>query len=446
MAQVQLPSIFGSNMVLQQASNVPLWGSAAANRHIKITTSWNHQSYSCVADKSGHWKVFVKTASAGGPYEIKIDNGKELTLSNILIGEVWLCSGQSNMEIPLKGFLNQPVLHSNNILAHANNTQLRLFHTERAVSNEPQSDCRGSWQVSTPAAAATFSAVGFQFAQQLQQILNVPVGIIESTWGGTPIEGWMDRESLESFSYVKLPSDTSRPDRLKPTCLFNGMIAPIAGLTVKGFLWYQGEYNVRHPYDYAGLMKSMIHAWRKLWSNDSLPFYYVQIAPWKYASNRDSVPLLREAQQQVQDAVPHTGMAVTIDAGNEFTIHPPDKTVVSERLLYWALGDAYGMHGIAYKSPYFQSMQKKGRVINLDLSDALHGLSSGHQEINGFEIAGADHVFHAASARIFKRKVQVQSDDVPDPVAVRYAFKDWVAPNLYNTEGLPVAPFRTDNW
>jgi sialate O-acetylesterase len=445
MAGVKLPSIFADNMVLQQKSNVPLWGWADANKRIKISTSWDHQSYSSVADKSGRWKVVIRTPSAGGPYEIKIDDGKALTLTNILIGEVWLCSGQSNMEIPMKGYKNQPVLNSNNILAHANNAQLRLFHIERAVSNKPELDCKGSWQVSTPDAAATFSAVGFQFAGELQKILNVPVGIIESTWGGTPIEGWMSSESLSRFPYEKIPSASDTADRFKPTCLFNGMISPIAGFTIKGVLWYQGENNVRHPYDYADLMTSMIGSWRKLWANDTLSFYYVQIAPWKYAANRDSVALLREAQQKVQDEVPHTGMAVSIDVGNEFTIHPPDKTTISERLLYWALGETYGMKGIAYRSPYFKSMQKNGNVISISLSNAPNGFTSDHEEIIGFEIAGADHVFHPAKARIFKDVIQVQSDDVPDPLAVHYAFKDWVSPNLYNTEGLPVAPFRTDN-
>ncbi|TAM94558.1 MAG: sialate O-acetylesterase [Chitinophagaceae bacterium] len=449
--KIKLPSIIGNDMVLQQLSNVPLWGESNSNTIVKVTTSWNHKTYRTRSDATGHWKIRISTPEAGGPYKITFDDGSVLTLKDILIGEVWVCSGQSNIEISLEGYGNTPILHANDILMKADNPDLRLFHVQRAVSNSPLADCTGAWKISTSESASTFSAVGFQFAQMLQHILKVPVGIIESAWGGTPIEAWMDKKSLQSFPYIHtpVPNDSTKPDRLRPTCLFNGMIAPIAGYGIKGFLWYQGNGNVTHPghvYDYDKLMVAMVNEWRNLWKLDTLPFYYVQIAPWKYGKYRDSVPYLWAAQQRAQSEIPHSGMVVTVDIGSQYTVHPPDKTTVSKRLLYWALGDAYQRKGIAFASPVYKNMDIKGNVITVTFTNTPHGFTSWDKRISGFEIAGADKIFYPANAKIYRNSIEVESDKVPDPVAVRYAFKDWVVGDLYNTEGLPVAPFRTDNW
>ena len=446
--KISLPSIIENNMVLQQQSQVPLWGKSRSNRLVSLTTSWNNKVYKARSLSNGSWKVFIQTPVAGGPYTITISDGEKLVLSNILIGEVWVCSGQSNMEISMLGYGNQPILNSNDILAHSDNSQLRLFHVQRAVSNTPLDDCQGSWQISTPESAADFSAVGFQFAQAMQKILKVPVGIIETSWGGTPIEAWMNKESLSAFPDIKTPveNDAAKADRLRPTCLFNGMVAPIAGFGIKGFIWYQGETNVPHPFVYDRLMKSMVDEWRKLWARDTLPFYYVQIAPWVYRSNRDSVAILRERQQKAQTEIPHSGMVVSIDKGSEFTIHPPDKTAIANRLLYWALGDTYQKNGIAYRSPLYKGMSIKGDTITITFFNTPHGFTSFDQPIKAFEIAGKDRVFHPANASIYKNSIRVTGGDVTAPTAVRYAFKDWVTGNLYNTEGLPVAPFRTDDW
>lgn len=450
--KIKLPSVIGSDMVLQQQSAVPLWGNSSSNAAVRVTTSWDHKTYNTHADAAGHWRVKVVTPRAGGPFEITFSDGTALTLKGILIGEVWVCSGQSNMEMPMEGFVNTPILHANDILMQADNPQLRLFHVRRAVSNTPLADCEGSWVVSSPENARSFSAVGFQFAQMLQHALHVPVGIIEAAWGGTPIEAWMTKNSLQAFTDIKIPveGDTVKADRLRPICLFNGMIAPVAGFSIKGFLWYQGEANVAragsHPYNYDKMMAAMIEAWRKLWQQDTLPFYYVQIAPWVYRNNRDSVAYLRDAQRRAQQEIPRSGMVVSIDAGNEFTIHPPDKTIISKRLLYWALGDAYHKRGIAYRSPEYEDMQVKDSTAIIRFTDASQGFTSWDKEISGFEVAGPDKVFYPAKARIFKKSIRVKSEQVAHPVAVRYAFKDWVTGNLYNTSGLPVGPFRTDHW
>lgn len=446
--KVRLPSIINDNMVLQQQSTVALWGKANKNTVVSVATSWNNKLYKTRSLSDSSWKIEIETPVAGGPYTITISDGEKIQLSNVLIGEVWICSGQSNMEITMLGYDNQPVLNSNDLLTQADNSQLRLFNVKRAVSNTPLNDCEGNWQISSPESAANFSAIGFQFAQALQKILKVPVGIIESTWGGTPIEAWMDKKSLTSFTGVRVPveNDTLRPDRLHATCLFNGMISPIAGFGIRGFLWYQGETNVPHPAVYDNLMRSMVLEWRALWKKDSLPFYYVQIAPWIYRASRDSVPLLRESQQKAQDEIPNSGMVVSIDKGSQFTIHPSDKTTIANRLLYWALNQTYGKKGIACQSPRYKNMTIKGDSVFITFSDAPHGFTSNDQDINGFEIAGTDRVFHPAKAKIYRKSILLINDNPSGPAAVRYAFRDWVVGNLYNTEGLPVAPFRTDNW
>lgn len=448
--KIKLPAILSDNMVLQQQSQVPLWGQATENHKVIIVTSWDHKQYTIQSDAKGKWKAEIQTPEAGGPYEITFDDGNKLTLTNILVGEVWVCSGQSNMERSMLGAINQPVLNSNDILIHAHNPQLRLFHIERQISNTPLEDCKGAWELSTPENAGTFSAVGFQFAEKLQETLNVPVGIIEAAWGGTPIKGWMDKKSLQPFHQLKIPpADNSvKASSQNSTCLFNGMINPIIGYGIKGFLWYQGEWDRRNPYLYKDLMAAMVKEWRTLWKRGELPFYYVQIAPYDYpGKSQDSVPYLREAQAQAMKAIPHSGMVVSTDVGNKNTIHPPDKTTIANRLLYWALGDAYHWNEIAYESPSFNSMEIKDSTVTVSFNQVPLGLTSFDEKINGFEIAGKDKKFYPAEAKIKGRgKVVLQNDKVAHPVAVRYLFKDWAAGNLYNVAGLPVAPFRTDHW
>lgn len=450
LGKIKLPAIISDNMVLQQQSSVPLWGSATENKRVTVLTSWDHKKYTAQCDAKGNWRIEIQTPAAGGPFNITFDDGSKLTINNILVGEVWVCSGQSNMEKPMLGGVNQPILNSNDILMHANDKKLRLFHVGRTVSNTPLNDCKGSWDISTPENASTFSAVGFQFAKQMQEILHVPVGIIEAAWGGTPIEGWMDRESLQSFSTIKIPAsdDTKKADPHTPTCLFNGMINPILGFGIKGIIWYQGENNRRNPSMYADFMAAMVKGWREKWKSGTLPFYYVQIAPYVYGGAlKDSVPFLREAQAHAAKIIPHSGMVVSMDVGNKYTIHPPNKTIIAKRLLYWALGDTYQWKGVAYKSPSFDTMRIKNNTVTVSFSQTPHGLTSFDEEIRGFEMAGNDKIFYPAAATIKgKGDVLLQCEQVAHPVAVRYLFKDWAEGNLFNTEGLPVAPFRTDTW
>lgn len=453
-AEIRLPALIGDNMVLQRESEVPLWGTAAANARVTVTTSWNDRGYTVRADRNGNWRITVSTPQAGGPYEMTFTEDQvkrspaTVQVRNVLIGEVWLCSGQSNMEMPVRGFKNQPVLLSNELLADAGKPMVRLFQVQRAVSATEAADCTGSWELSSPGSVAGFSAVGYQFARRLQEILQVPVGIIQSTWGGTPIEAWTDRASLSGFPELAypFPSDSVEAGRLVATCLYNGMIAPLAGYGIKGFLWYQGEANRARPEQYTDLMEAMVRGWRKKWGNDQLPFYYVQIAPYDYPSHAATVPYLREAQLKAMERIPCSGMVVSVDVGSSETIHPPDKSTIARRLLYWALANEYHMEGIAFRSPEFESLEVKGNKLLIRFKHALRGLSSFGKQLTSFEVAGADRVFHPAVATLSSDGVLLHSDQVAHPVAARYAFKDDANGNLYNTAGLPASPFRTDDW
>lgn len=447
--KVVFPSIIGDNMILQRQSMAPLWGTATTNATVTIQTSWDKKIYKTKAGANGKWNISVSTPAAGGPFTISFSDGQLITLKNILIGEVWLCSGQSNMEMPVKGFRNQPILNSNEIAANSENPNIRMFLLEKAISRTPLDTCKGSWTESNAATSRQFSAIGFQFAQMLQEKLKVPVGIIGTYWGGTPIQAWMDESSLKSFPEMKIPipGDTARLSPNAPTSLYNAMINPVVGFGLKGFLWYQGESNVGIYPSYERMMQSMVGEWRKLWKNDSLTFYYVQIAPYTYgADTARRSAYLRETQLKASSSIPNAGMAVAMDVGTQRGIHPPDKTTISKRLLYLALAKTYHKQGIVFSGPVYKSMKVDSSRINILFDFAENGLSSFGKELSNFEVAGADKIFYPAIAKITNSGITVQSDRVKEPVAVRYSFKDWVVGDLYNSEGLPASSFRTDDW
>lgn len=436
-------------MVLQQRSDVLLWGKATAGSKVTVTPSWDHKAYGVTAGGDGAWKVMVKTPGAGGPYSIRFSDGKTVTLNNILIGEVWLCSGQSNIEMPVKGFRNQPVLGSTQLLMDADNPQIRLFRLERVQARTLQTDCKATgWQEANAASVTDFSAVGYQYAKMLQEKLKVPVGVIMTTWGGTVIEAWMDRQSLASFRGIKVLNvdDTAKIFKNEPTVLYNAMVHPLVGYGIKGVIWYQGEQNRPNPGLYDSLLVTMVKEWRRLWNRGDWPFYYVQIAPYGYNDKLGPAAPLREAQLKALPRIPNAGMVVSMDAGEQRSIHPADKTVISLRLACWALADTYGRAGLPHISPTYRSMKIEKDGIAISFNDASNGLSSFGKTLAAFEVAGDNKVFYPAKAKITSGGVTVWSDSVSVPVAARYAWKDWVIGDLYNTEGLPVAPFRTDDW
>jgi sialate O-acetylesterase len=398
------------------------------------------------SSNDGSWRLSVLTPKAGGPYKITFNDGSKLVLDDILIGEVWLCSGQSNMEMPVKGFGNQPVLNSNDILMDAEETGVRLFRIEKKMSKTPQTELSAKWENTNASAVKEFSAVGYQFARMLQQKLKVPVGIIQSAYGGTDIEAWMNLKSLDGFNDFKMPADTAKSTKNDPGVLFNAMINPIVGYAIKGTIWYQGENNRFNPRSYDKKMAAMVKLWRTLWACGEWPFYYVQIAPNVYKDVADSIPLLYEAQSRAMELIPNSGMVVSVDAGSMKTIHPPDKTIISKRLAYWALNKTYGKTGITYIGPVYKTLKVTGGKAILTFSEIPNGLTAYDKPLVSFEIAGNDKIFYPAEALISGKTVVVQNDAVKSPVAVRYAFKDRSHGNLYNTEGIPAQPFRTDSW
>jgi sialate O-acetylesterase len=448
-AKIKLPAIIDHNMVLQQNAKVPLWGKAKPNAEVHITTSWDHKLYKLHAQKDSSWKILVQTPKAGGPYEINLSDGEPLVLKNILIGEVWVCSGQSNMEMPVKGFGNQPVLNSSDILLDSENPGIRLFRLDRALSRSPQQDCKATqWEEANAQSVKDFSAVAYLYAKILQEKLKVPVGVIMSVWGGTMIEAWMDQASLKEFPEIKTAPDTGKIQKNAPTVLFNAMINPFAGYGIKGVIWYQGEQNRSNYQLYDRLMIAMVKEWRKIWDMGEWPFYYVQIAPYTYTikDKQGLAPFLREAQLKAMTEIPNSGMVVTIDLGSEKSIHPPDKLPISKRLAYWALANTYGKKGLNYQSPVYKSMKVTASTVYINFNYTPNGLTAFGKELSAFEIAGEDKVFYPAKAKISGNGILVESENVKVPLAVRYAFKDWIVGDLYNTEGLPAAPFRTDNW
>jgi len=449
-AQVQLPSLFADNMILQRMSTPPIWGKSGKNAKISIRTSWNNKTYTATASPEGVWKMNVETGEAGGPYTITIKSGSETkTLSNVLLGEVWLCSGQSNMEMPVRGALNQPVLNANEIYMEADNPQIRIYKMERIAAGAPQDSCTGVWRESSAEVVKYFSTVGYLYAQLLQKKLNVPVGIIGSYWGGSAIQPWMTPESLSAFG-IKVPGDLSKMSvpRRAAASLYHGMIAPLEGYGIRGFLWYQGESNVEEAALYRRLLPALVKSWRAKWNNPELPFYYVQIAPYEY-NGADSLrsAFLREAQLKALDSISNSGMAVALDAGEKTCIHPADKEIIARRLAYLALNKTYNFKGIYYAGPAYQShIVKDGKII-IQFKNAENGITSYYKPVTLFEVAGSDKVFYPAEALITKEKgITVWSDKVKEPVAIRYAFKNWVKGEIYNNEGLPMSSFRTDDW
>ena len=462
-AKVKMPAVLGSNMVLQRNTEVNFWGEADPNSKVRITTSWNKAKYNVTADNEGKWAVKLTTGEAGGPYTITVSDGDEVVLDNILLGEVWICGGQSNMEMPVGGFINQPVENSAEYVMGASQYPgIRMFTVARNSTNEPQSDCVGEWLCSNPASVASFSATGYFFGLTLYKALGIPVGLLTSNWGGSTIETWMSKESVAEIENINHEFCNSwKGDASETGRLYNGMILPIVNYTAKGFIWYQGCSNRKNWFDYKELQKGLINLWRKMWGNEDMPFYITQLAPYCYEGNNlRSLPLVIEAQYQAAAELENVAVAPTTDLGHPTCIHPAKKKQVGERLAWLALARDYKMAGVPAAAPTYKSMEIKDKEIiismnNLSSGDpnepnSLVGFSKTHTlRMEGFEIAGEDQVFYPAKARMiwYKNKIAVSSDKVEKPVAVRYAFKNYCPEaNVKTTYDLPLVPFRTDNW
>lgn len=455
-AKVKLPAIVSSNMVLQRNATVVLWGWADAGEKISIEISWLNGALNVKADKEGNWRINVKTTNSKKPQTIKIKSKTSaITLENVLFGEVWLCSGQSNMEQPLRGYNGEPTFGAVMATAKANNPNLRLFTVDKAGAKTPLKDVKEykAWQQASQDNVLGFSAIAYFFGQQLQEILDVPVGMIHTSWGGSSVQAWISNEAISAHQTVNLEDvDITKSTNHIPTALFNAMIHPVIPYTIKGTLWYQGETNRTEPGKYKTLFPVMVKDWRTRWGNGDFPFFYVQIAPYMYDNNNsvfntaENSAFIREVQLQCLDLIPNSGIAITIDIGDDYSIHPPKKKEVANRLLFNALHQTYGYTNIDYAGPVYDSQEVKDGGIVLKFKNAENGLYA-YDTLSEFEIAGNDKVFYPANAIIKDRKtVFVKSDNVPNPVAVRYAWRNWVVGTLYDTSLLPASSFRTDHW
>lgn len=503
-AEVKLPAIFGDNMVLQREMKVPVWGTAAPAE--AVTVSILGQKVSTKADAKGKWRVDLSPLSAGGPHELTVAGSNTVKFKNVLVGEVWICSGQSNMEWHVEWCKNPK-----EEIASANYPDLRIIIVKKTAAGTAQADFKPDlkWSAVTPQTIPTFSATAYSFGRELQKTLKVPVGLIEDCWGGTLCEAWTSPEALKADpDYAKIierrknaveklaglrekhkaamkdwevlaakakelklnpppkPAGPANPDSVDQpnfaSNLYNGMLAPVIPYAIRGAIWYQGESNVDRAYQYRKLFPAMIADWRKQWGQGDFPFYFVQLANYLASNQREYLRAqdypgesdwaeLREAQSLTVKAAPKTGIAVIFDVGEAADIHPKNKQEVGRRLALNALAKDYGQ-AVEFSGPEYESMAVEGNSIRLkfkhtggkgESAKTPTGLNS---PLKGFAICGKDRKFFWADAKIDGETVVVSAPEVKAPVAVRYGWSDNPTATLFNTAGLPASPFRTDDF
>ena len=452
---LELSSLLSNNMVLQRETTVKLWGTANAFARISATCSWDNHTYSAKTDQDGNWSMEVQTPEAGGPYTIEFSNmtgGDKITLRNVMIGEVWICSGQSNMVHPIRGYANQPVDHSEETLAEADQYKdIHSFIVPRVAADTPQEFCEGVWRDGSAQYISAVSAVAYFFAKNLYKALNIPIGIIVSSYGSSRIEAWMSPEALAEAGGVDLEALRGQQQvQKRPTVLYNSMIVPIRNYTARGFTWFQLPANRLEYKNYATLLTTMIKSWRAEWGNPDMPFINVQdcMFPWDGSADKTTLPLIIEQQYALCGKVPGYYVASSTDLGSPTEPHHPQKDVNGERMARLALKYVYGQSDIKADAPDFESVRfDKGKAV-VTFSNAEDGLICRGDSILAFELSGADQKFHPAQARIIdgSNRVEVWSDEVAEPVALRYAFRNYCLVSLYDKHGLTPRPYRTDCW
>lgn len=453
-AAVKMPAVFSDNMVLQQQTRVNVWGKADPKEQIIVTTSWSDRPYRTTAGRDGRWRLALDTPAASGGQQLTVCGKDTVVIRNILIGEVWLCSGQSNMEFPTardpKNKWKTGMIDHDEQMRNATFDNLRLFRVEHQLAPDGErDDCTGRWVVCTPQNVAEFSAVGFVFGRELHEALQQPVGLIQATWGGTHAESWTPMTVMAKDPLYADVLEQFAPDKIKrekdhckvPATLWNGMIRPICPYTIKGCVWYQGESNSVRAEKYQQVFTNLIDAWRKAFAAADMPFYFVQIAP-----HYGQPPAIRDAQLRTWRSVRNTGMAVITDAGDSTDIHPRNKQIPGERLARWALNRDYG-RDIPCQSPCMRSSRREGDALVVRFDNATGGLKAADGDsVVGFLIAGEDRRFYPARVAISGDEVRLTAPQVTEPVAVRYGWGKWIRVNLSNGAGLPAVPFRTDAW
>jgi sialate O-acetylesterase len=436
-AEVRLPAIFGDHMVVQQNATLKIWGWADTGEEVTITTNWGSAPVTAKTDNHANWSLQIETPGAGGPYEITITGSNTLVLHDVLIGEVWLGSGQSNMQWAASYGID----NGEQEVSEANFPEIRFFQVSRRAAESPQLDLEGHWEVCTPESMREFSAVGYFFARRLHRELSIPIGIIHSSWGGTPAETWIPPYQIESDPFLKSAAAMLEEVPWCPTSpgsTYHSMIAPLVPFPLAGVIWYQGEHNTRNHEAYSKMFATLIQSWRAIWDKD-FPFYYVQIAPYKYDTPEAGV-YVRDAQRRTLK-IPKTGMVVISDIGNIEDIHPRNKHDVGLRLANWALSNTYGKEDIPYSGPLYDKMEVEGNKIRVYFNHSREGLVVRGKTLSHFEIAGSDGVFVPAKAKINGASVVVSSREVKEPTAVRFAWSNTAEPNLFNSHGLPASSF-----
>jgi sialate O-acetylesterase len=455
-ADVKLPAIFSDNVVLQQAKPIAVWGWADDGE--KVSVALNGQT-TTTEGTNGRWMAYLPKMDAGGPHKLEVRGRNSISVENVLIGEVWVCSGQSNMEWPLRA-----TFEPQKEIAAAANPKIRLFTVSKAKAAEPMLDVKGSWMECDSNSVPNFSAVAYYFGRDLQKALNVPIGLIHTSWGGSPAEVWIREEImaenplfkaqiLDPFAAQEKPAGWRG---WRPAELYNGMIAPLIPYSIRGAIWYQGESNAGRAHQYQSLFAAMISNWRHDFGQGDFPFLFVQLAPWDKNRKRELAEIakepgesdwaeLREAQVLATKTLPNVGMAVITDVGDKDDIHPPKKEPVGHRLALAARAIAHGQN-LIYSGPRFRSLAIEGDEAIVSFDHAAGGLEAKGSELQGFAIAGDDRHFVWAQAEIRGDKVVVSSPEVPRPVAVRYGWADFPVVNLFNKAGLPASPFRTDSF
>lgn len=446
-SQVKLSSLFSDGMILQQNQSVAIWGEATPNTKVVLAPSWTKEKYATQTDDSGYWKINIQTPEASyTEYNISIKEKNTSSINKILIGEVWLCSGQSNMTMPMYGFTSQPVTGALEDIVSSGNKFIRHFNVERKSTTKVQNEIEGKWTEANPNTTGYFSATAYYFSRLLQKTLDVPVGVIHSSWGGSTIETWMSKEAISKFpgkNILTNDEDIKYPNR-SACLLFNGMIAPVVGYGIKGMLWYQGEGNLTNYEEYGELFKTLYNDFHEKWAIGEFPIYLAQIAPYKYRQKGIS-PYMKEQQLKISEQLKKSGIAILLDAGDG-CIHPANKEIAGHRLAYLALGKSYGFNRLPYMSPAYSKMEISSDTIKLFFNNAPRGLILSQKKPQHFQIANEARNFQNAQVVIDKSIIKVWSPDIKNPVAVRYAFSDEGTAELFSTEGLPVSSFRTDNW
>jgi len=449
-AEVRFPSVIGDNMVLQRGEPVPVWGWDAAGT--KVSVAIGDAAVTATAGADGRWTAYLPAMKAGGPHDITVKGTSEATIKNVLVGEVWFCSGQSNMEWRVRQSDNPE-----EEIAAAKYPQIRHIKFPHRPADNPQADIPSDgWKICSPETAGDFTAVGYFFGRFLHKELDVPIGLLGCNWGGTRIEPWTPPAGFRAVPKLaniagtldQFPSlrKNGTINHQTPLALYNGMVAPVIPYGIRGAIWYQGESNNGEGMLYYEKMKALITGWRSTWQKPNLPFYYVQLAPYRYGGSPERLAGIWEAQLKTL-SVPHTGMAVTVDIGNRTDIHPKNKQDVGKRLGLWALAKDYGKKDLVYSGPLYKSMKVKDDAVTISFNHVGGGLvSRDDKPLSHFTIAGEDKVFVEATATIEGGSVVVRAEGVKKPLAVRFGWHQEAEPNLSNKNGLPASPFRTDSW